>query len=355
MTMKSNLKALIIFVLGISSCLAEEKVFFQLDPSTEWEVGSQSFGERQSLVELTLKGENVRKWKELFTIQKFANETDVSAEEFVSRLAQAFKRFKTEQEVNFQQLEPKNSNIVESTLISKERDSTLPQEEYHIGRILKGESSIYEIRYSTPDEILYSKNKPDWIARLKNAYVAEEPQKDQRGTWYAFTDEGIYKDGKRQPFEQAFVKLVDAKAKYAITLPSHWLVSHEWKKEQEFEPNRAYTIPLQFTRLDRQIYGGIAFYDVPNALEAFDPIDKFLENYEQNNKESELLGKGHVQTISGDQSQYMIIKEEGAVGWISFFEKDPRVFRLELWTPEDQFETLKDDLQQIILYFHLTE
>lgn len=348
--MKHLYKLLTIIILSLSQCHAEEKLYFQLD-SKDWKIGFESTDEDQSIVEMLTKDEDISSWTELFTIQKFDN-LKASADDFLNEMGKVIAPYKDKYALEFKKLDPKEDNLFELSFKPK-TDSSDEKLEFNVGRVIKGKNSIYEVRYSQRSEEAFNKQKPLWIEKFKNAYVSEDPKEGQTGQWLQFTDDGVYEGSKKLHYEVSHERVVDSKAGFSISLPGNWLIKDDWMLEKNFDENHLYTIPLIFTRPDFQIYGGVAFYDVKKSDDGFEPLTRYLELYEEHNVESELIGKGEIKTEGDNKGKYILLNANGSVGWITFFEKDNRIYRLEVWTSAKQFKTLQNEMEELVKSFSL--
>lgn len=347
--MKNIHKLLILICLCFTKCQAEEKLFFQLDPQ-EWKIGFQTSEQDQTTVEMIHHNEDINSWKELFTIQKFDN-ISASADQFINEMSKVIAPYTKEYDLHFKKIESPEFGLFELSFKPKD-DTSKDLPEYNVGRVLNGKNAIYEIRYSHRDEAIYKAERSKWIEKLKNIYVGDEAKE---GQWLIFTEEGIYDNHKALPYEVEKERIVDTKAGFSLALPNNWLIKDEWMNEKDFDEKHLYKIALIFTRPDFQIYGGVAFYDARQSEDAYDPIHRYLELYEEHNVESHLLSKGEIKTDSDIKGQYIQLKANHSVGWINFFEKGDRIFRLEIWTAEKQFNTVKDDMELIIKSFSFAD
>lgn len=161
-------------------------------------MGYRNANDDEILVELILENENINNWSELFTLERFDN-LIVSAKDFVLALQRSVKKNPSINEVvRFQILEQKPNVILDNSFIAKRplTPETINKDEYNIGCVLKGESTIYYCRYSCKNEQQFNKNKNDWIKRFSRAYIGTSPLMNQEGRWFTFTPTKVYDKNK---------------------------------------------------------------------------------------------------------------------------------------------------------------
>ncbi|WP_068468148.1 hypothetical protein [Candidatus Protochlamydia phocaeensis] len=342
---------------SIFNLFAEEKLFCPFDERT-WKIGFEELTSDQWLVEMILTNEEILNWNELFTVQKFEG-LPISAEEFAKILHKTFKEHVSKgQELHFKEFDS-SLNIFESSFVSKNKNALKQQDiaydEYNIGRLLKGESGLYFIRYSTKDGQTFEKNKQAWIDRLKQAYLAAEPKADQEGHWITFSQNGIYDGQKKLTFQAINQVIANQKAGFALSLPSEWLVDEQETVETGFDKDYPYTISLLFSSPGHQIYGGVAYYIPPEEKNHLPPkpIKRYLSLYHLQDPQVELVDKGNIQTVLGEKGYYIHLKNENETGWIAFFKKNQHLYRIELWGEKQQADALVKDFKRLIVNFQI--
>jgi hypothetical protein len=330
----------------------EEKLFCPFD-GREWKIGFQEYASDQSIVEMILEGQDILDWKELFTVQKFDG-ISLSADEFAKMLKQAFKdNLSANQDLVLRDLGPKELNIFESSFVLKKdqkNDSTIGNQEYNIGRILKGRTALYFVRYSAKEQEVFEKRSKEWLERLQQAYLADKPRSDQQGQWIVFTDKEVYQGDKKLSYENNGRTVTNMSAGYHLSLPRDWLLEETNVQETEFDDQYTYNVSLIFSDPNKDIYGGIAIHE---KEESDQPLKGLLRKHyvsavKEKNQEVKVTGKGSVRTILGDEGLYVVLKEKEEMGWIAFFENSNYAIRLELWGPANEEKELKANFDKLV-------
>lgn len=331
----------------------EEKLFCPLDDRI-WKIGFETQTDQEKIIELVLQNEEITNWNELFTIQKFEG-VPVSASEFIAILEKTSKQNLPEHEsLRFQFLKHQSTNIFESSFISDQskNSSFSVSNEYNIGRVLKGKSALYYLRYSTKDGKLFEQNKEAWADRLELAYVASQQRKDLPGRWFTFTAKGVYDQGEPLMFQSPYQFIENHKIGFSLSIPKDWSVDKPLRSSVSPDASSLdYIDALYFS--NAQIEGKIAFLDSINYQESHKEAVHYLVLYKKQHPQAKLVGKGKIQTILGQEGYYLILSNGEKKGWINFFRKANRIYYLELWTDRNQFEALKSDLEKIILNFQI--
>ncbi|CUI17151.1 hypothetical protein PNK_1541 [Candidatus Protochlamydia naegleriophila] len=339
----------------------QEKLFVPFDDRS-WQIGFQEYADEQSIVEMILKGEDILSWKELFTVQKFDG-IGISASDFAKNLEEAFKEHLTNyQDLILNQFEPANLNIFESSFVLKEESKSKTQniayDEYNLGRVLKGQTAIYYVRYSAKDRETFEKNKQAWHDRFKQMYLAKEAHPDQQGQWFTFTDEGVFQGDKKLAYESNNRVVTNEEAGFSLSLPKEWLVEDQETQETNFDDQYPYTISLIFSDPHSDLYGGVAFHEkearLTNELKAL-LRKRYVSLYKSHADKAKLVGKGQLQTVLGKRGIYLTITDQDEMGWIAFFEDQHNVYRLELWGPKKSYSFIKANFDKLIANFQMLE
>lgn len=358
-TLSAYTKCLIVclFMMTSFAIQSEEKLFLPLD-GRKWNIGYQAKNDEGSIIELILQNEEIQDWTELFTIQHFKN-ISISGEEYVKNLEKTSReKVKKPQSLKFQLIEADPVNLFESSFIFDRSDkkaySIIGYDEFNLGRVLKGETDLYYIRYSTKDKELFEANKEDWVDRLALAYLASAPHPTQEGQWITLTSNGLYENKELMTLQSSKQFLSYPENGFNFTLPKDWLLEKQSVKESLFDSKYPYTISMLFSSPDRSIYGGVAFFDSPKDDASFVPEAHYLNLFQKQYPKSQLINKGELQTILGQRGNYLILEEGDTKGWITFFNTPERIFRLELWTKKTDFEKNKKEMEKIILNFEIS-
>ncbi|MCE2982710.1 MAG: hypothetical protein LW832_03990 [Parachlamydia sp.] len=350
---------LLVLAALTSPCFAasEEKLLTPID-ERNWKIGFQEYAYDQSLVEMVPKDQDILDWKELFTVQKF-EDISMSAAEFAANLEKAFKKHITkDQKLVFERIEPKYLEIFESSFIYKgqerPKDSLIAFDEYNIGRVLKGKKALYYVRYSAKDSETFQKNKEGWQERLKLIYLAPEQKSESQGNWLAFTNDEVLLNDKKLSYDSQSRLISNDKARFSLSVPSTWMVEEQDQKETDFDEEFPYQLTLIFSDPSTGIYGGSAYHHKASKDEI---KEKLAGRYEKIYKEQlpniKIINRGTIQTVLGQQSLFLSLKENNDLGWVAFFETPERVYRIELWGPEDQSEKLKEDFYKLVTNFQM--
>lgn len=352
----------VFFFLLHSSLFAksEEKLYSPMDEKN-WKIGFQESGSDQSLVEMIPEKEDILDWKELFTVQKF-NHFDLPEDEFASNLEKAFKKHVSEkQQLIFEKFEPRNLNIFESSFVFtgsvRPKDTVITNDEYNLGRVLKGNNAMYFVRYSTKDPEIFKKNKIDWLERLKLMYLANEPRSNQEGKWLTFDNGDVLQGDKKLVYDSDNRSMINKKAGYALSFPKEWLVEEQQTNETDFDESYPYVISLIFSDSKNTIYGGVAFHKKTEP--ASDLKEKLRKRYAEIYKtflpETKVIDKGIIKTVLGQEAIFVSLKEKDDLGWVAFFENANAIYRIELWGPTDKAEEVKADFYKLITNFQMLE
>lgn len=339
----------------------QEKLFVPFD-DRNWQIGFQEYADEQSIVEMILKGEDILSWKELFTVQKFDG-INLSASDFAKNLEEAFKEhLTTYQDLILNHFEPANLNIFESSFVLKgegeSKTQNIAYDEYNLGRVLKGQTAIYYVRYSAKDKQIFDKNKPAWLERFKSMYLAKEALPEQQGQWFTFTDEGVFQGDKKLAYESSNRVVTNEEAGFSLSLPKEWLVEDQETEETNFDDQYPYTISLIFSDPHSDLYGGVAFHEkkarLTKELKTF-LRKRYVTLYKSHADKAKLVGKGQVQTVLGKRGIYLTITDQDEIGWIAFFEDQNNVYRLELWGPKKSSNFIKANFDKLIANFQMLE
>jgi hypothetical protein len=350
------------FLLPLLSFAEEEKLFCILD-DREWKIGYQEHDVESSLTELVPSSQNILTWTEMFTVQVFRDK-DLTDELFMAAFKVALKQHTPEhQELIYHVYDPE-LHILETSFVAKEEKESevrrIMHNEFNIGRILKGNQSLYYIRYSATDAKTFEQNKEAWIARLKQAYTASDAKENQQGAWFTFSSEGVEKNSTLLPYQPEEVTYIDTKAGYTIGLPQDWLYNNEWSEEEKGEGGvkgkRRYIETLIFTDPAKTIMGHVLFKEKTKNEETSEQFrNRYIRFYQKQGKEFKIIEQGEIQTALGDTGHYVIFADQDQQGWINFFEKEGRIFRLDLFAPKDKFESVKGLFEALAINFHLLE
>jgi hypothetical protein len=123
--------------------------------------------------------------------------------------------------------------------------------------------------------------------------------------------------------------------------------------ENDFDTKDPYTIALIFSSLDQNIYGGVAFKKQETENQWQNILKSYFSLYKNHTPQVKLVDKGNIQTVLGEKGRYLILEDGEERGWITFFEKNHHLYRLELWAPKQQFESLKTDFERYITNFQV--
>lgn len=345
---------LCLLVLTTSLLQGDEKLYFPLD-GRQWNIGYQEKNDEEAVFEMILQDEEMNDWTELLTFQRY-NHPTMTAQGFIDQLEESIKKnIKKPQKLKFQILETDPVNLFESTIIFERSKyanySIIGYDEYNLGRVLRGKSEIFYIRYSSKDKEQFEKDKEDWVERLGLAYIANAPHPSQEGDWITLTSNGFYRGDQQMIFQPSKQYIDYSEYGYSFTLPKTWLLEKQNIKETSFDPKYPYTVSLLFSTPDRTIYGGTAFLDTPKEEPSFDPRSYYWTLFHKQYPNAKEISKGELQTVLGLRGSYLIIEQGGAKGWVTFYQTPERIYRLELWTKVGNFEKSKSEIEKISLNF----
>lgn len=340
-----------LLLLLVFSLQGEEKLFCPMDDRA-WKIGFEAQNDTENIIELILQNDDINNWNELVTVQQFDN-LPVSATEFIAILEKTSKNnLPSNQTLRFQILKPDSLHLFESSFISQRKEHiALPvNDEYNIGRILEGKSTLYYLRYSAKDAHLFEQNKAAWMERLKLAYVASEPRPNPQGRWFTFTSKQVYDQGQPLAFHSLYQFIENREMGFALSIPKNWKVD---RQPISLANSSDYFVPLYFFDPNHPIEGKIAILDLAHAQAPFQATAHYFNLYKVKHPEAQLVSKGKIQTILGQEGNDLVILDGEKKGWISFLSTPNRLYRLELWTEQNQFENLKNRLENIIANFQI--
>lgn len=336
----------------LSACLlGEEKLFCPFD-NRPWKIGFEDQAKNEKIVELILKDDTIAQWKELFTLQIFDN-LPISAAEFVNALEKSSKKnVPSSESLRFDLIEKDPLNIFESSFIFKQ-DKNAPSasnDEYNIGRVLKGKTALYYIRYSTKDANLFKQNKEDWVKRFKLAYIAETHRDQQEGKWISFTSSGVYEQGEQLSHQTEYQFIDNQKLGFSMTLPKNWTVNQVNADSILPESSNAQEA-LHFASPDKAINGKLILMDFQDQLPIAKASHRYFATYQKQHPQTKLVSQGSIQNIIGQEGNYFMMADGDKKVWITCFAINSVMYSLELWTFEAQFDNLKNTLESVILNF----
>ncbi len=347
--------ALFLFMIVASLLQGEENLFCLMD-EREWKIGFEAQQGNEKIIELVLENDDINNWKELFTVQQFEG-LPVSAAQFVAVLKEASQTNLPEHEtLRFQLIQSDSAQIFESSFISDQaKDSSLlSSDEYNIGRVLKGESALYYLRYSTKDAKQFEQNKQAWINRLALAYTATQPRKKESGKWFAFTAKGIYDRERLLSVQSNYQFIENAEIGYSLSIPKNWkVVKLDPPTANQLDFETAYKESARFFSPHHQIEGKISFLDISPSLANFKASAHYLQAYKASHPDAKLVGKGTLKTVLGQEGHYLIVVDKEKKGWINVMRTINRIYLFELWTNRSQFHDLKKELENIVLNFQI--
>lgn len=332
--------------------MGEEKVFCPFDDRT-WDIGFEDQTENEKIIELILKDDNIAQWNELFTLQIF-DHLPVSAAEFIAALEKASKEnIPSSQTLQFNIIEKDPLNIFESSFIFNQNQKPpefINNSEYNIGRVIKGKTALYYLRYSTKDSHLFEQNKESWIKRFKLAYIAEKPQKQQQGKWISFTSSGVYEQGQ-QLNQQNDNQFIDSqKLGYSMTFPKNWIINQV--NDDLILPESTHAQEaLSFTNPSKSIEGKVTFLDLQEPLSNTKASNQYFDSYQKQHPQTKLISQGNIQNVIGQEGYYFIVNEGSQTNWMTCFSLRNTLYCLEMWTSETQFDKVKNTLENIIQNF----
>lgn len=330
----------------------EEKLFFPLDDRT-WQIGFEAKVEDEKLIELILQNEEITNWSELFTVQLFEN-FSLSAADFVTILERSSKdNLPSQEDLDFKIINKDPLNIFESSFIfnQNKENPTTANNEYNIGRVIKGKTTLYYLHYSTKDARLFKQNKEAWIQRFKLAYTASVPHENHKEKWITLSSKGIYENGKQWTYQVAYQFIENKNAGYSLSIPKTWSMQKVEKSRNVGQPPLVLTESLTFSSPDQSIEGKVILMDLPEESSLKVTSQQYYNIYKKEHPQVEVLTEGNIQTIIGQDAHYLILVNEGKKEWITFMCINKRCYCLELWTKREQFNDLRQTLEKIILNF----
>lgn len=305
----------------------EEKLFCPFDDRT-WKIGFETQTSDEKITELILQNEDITQWNELFTVQIFKGLAfDVS--NFMKALEKISKEnLSPHDTLQFKILEKDPFNIVETAFILKQnQDFLLANNEYNIGCVIKGENDLlYYLRYSSKDAELFKKNEEAWIKRFKLAYAAPVAHENQQGRWLVFTSTGVM-DQTQPLLPQTEYQFIENKqVGYSLSLPKDWNIQNVDAKSSHFS---VFNESLRFSNPDKRIEGQVTYIDLPEESRLKTAEIQYYDFYKKKNPYAELMNKGNIQTINGQNGNYLILVNDNKKGWVNFMCINKRVYCLE--------------------------
>ncbi len=348
-SIKWFINCLLIF---LNACLQGEEQLFCLFDDRAWQIGFEAEIQDEKITELILQNENIMNWNELFTVQLFLG-FPLSASDFVTVLERSSKEsLPTQEDLEFKIIEKDPLDIFESSFIfnQNQEKATIANNEYNVGRVIKGKTTLYYLRYSTKDVNLFKQNKDAWIKRLKLAYVASAPKENSQGKWMVFNSNGIYEEEKQLTHQNEYQFIDNQNAGYSLSLPKNWTF-RKVEKSKHVDDSFAWTDSLVFFSSDQSIEGKVMFRDLPEESSLKAISQKYYEIYKKQHPQTQVIGEGKIQTIVGQNAHYLILISGDKKGWITLMCINKRFYCLELWTKSTQFNDLKTTLKNIIMNF----
>lgn len=333
----------------------EEKLFIPFD-NRAWKIGFKNNSSDESIIEMILQNEDINNWQELFTVQRF-KEISISAKEFVSLLEKRSRVMLPPNEtLRFKILKPDPANIFESSFISNYSNadpSTISNNEYNIGRVIKGKNALYYFRYSTKDADQFDKNLNQWIKKLEMAYIASTPQTNQGERWLAFTPKGVADQTLPLNYQTDYQFIENPQFPFGLSLPKQWNVKEQTEKNPSTGQSDEKEI-LAFSNSDENIEGRVSVLPPPpKSADTITASSSYLAAYQKKHPEAKLISKGKLTTITGQKGFYFIFSDRNKKGWIALFSDQEHTYSLEFWTTQERFDALKNQFKNISLNFQL--
>ncbi len=336
-------------LLSVSLLRGEEQLFFLLD-DRKWQMGFQDQPPEGTIIELILPDEQITNWTELFTLQAF-KDIPISADEFIPLLKESTQQhLPKDQKLRFQMMRGDPFYIFESSYLYPASSSAISYDEYNIGRILKGKSTLYYLRYSTKKANLFAKDLDDWIKRLEQAYLADTPRAKQQGNWLKLTSKGkLYKEDQLLTLQSHERYIYDTEKGFGITFPQNWHVKAHTAETLVEDP--LYQINLSFSDPKQHMEGNLALLE--NPLASFKPRVETVKAFKKQHADAKVIGKGTLHTILGQEGTYVLLAHDNKIGWITFFHSEDQVYRLAIWAKRQQFNALKTEIEKVMLNFQV--
>lgn len=146
-----------------------EKVQLRFD-DREWEVGYESQNKIQSIVEYVLKGETVENWTEMVTAHRsFGLQDKISLEEYMNRLKQNLSK-----KCPSIRWDVHRKSKTDITYSWEMKDCEGMDEQYEIGRLIRGKLAIHNIRYTEKSSQVDPVKHKKWIQLLEAASLVEK-------------------------------------------------------------------------------------------------------------------------------------------------------------------------------------
>ncbi len=334
-----------IFLLWGACLVGAETLFCPFD-IREWKIGFEDQSEGEKIIELVLKDDTIINWKELFTVQIF-DHVSMDGNGFLKALEEATKKeLPSPKNLRFNVLDAEKNIFESSFLFSQEaKENELDNDEFNIGRILKGKTAIYYIRYSAKEQNLFNENKNNWVQRLKEAYLSDQVKDTQMGKGLIITPSKILMDGKELVFQDDYQFIEEEKMGYAMTLPKDWKIEHK-KHEKEGEI-------LTFASPDKTIHGKVILQHLKDAQAANSAPKSFFEGHQKKHAQSKIVKEGKVKNIVGQEGDYTIFEEGSKKMWMSCFSTGKRLFCLEISTTTALFNQNKNQIEDLIVNFEV--
>ena len=169
--MKKIFIALAVFGALTVSCMAchAEEVALGFD-NRQWELGYHTVTDQQEIREFVLKGENVKKWTELVTVQSFPGlQLNVDPEDYMNEMVRNLKKACPGAKVKL--IRKGSSDIVFEWEIA---GCSGQDNQYEIDRIIAGDRAMYVLHYAIKDPPISPGRRSEWIRILDQASLTGE-------------------------------------------------------------------------------------------------------------------------------------------------------------------------------------
>ena len=143
-----------------------------LDDESRWKLGYRAIDRRQSLTEYIPKGQSVREWKELYTVQRLHKLASRTTPQKMATEIEANLR-KENPNIDFQMLTDTENDVM---FHWREKGSKERPAQHEIVRLVSGPKDIHRLAYSRRVDQIKTADAEAWFQRIQQAKLIESPK-----------------------------------------------------------------------------------------------------------------------------------------------------------------------------------
>ena len=203
------------------------------------------------------------------------------------------------------------------------------------------------IIFPSKDAKLFKQNQEAWIKRFQSAYLAETPRLHP-GRWLSFTSSGVYQQDQPLKYQTEYQFIDNQEIGYAMTLPKEWSV-----QQVNRSPSSTHFEVLRFAAPDKAIEGKITFLDLQQTVPIGTALQRFYDSYQLQHPQAKIVEQGQIQNVIGQSGHYFMISNGTQRREMTCFAMNKRVYCLEFWTTDAQFQRFSEAIKTIIVKFQV--